>query len=48
MDLKTKSIVFYAVLICVGVLLWVVVHNSPGSMKATYSEFLFNKFNRAR
>src|ERR1700735_4085763 len=40
MNSKIRGIVFYGVLICVALLLWAVVHNNPGSMKTTYSEFL--------
>jgi cell division protease FtsH len=40
MDSKTKSIVFYGVLVCAAVLMWAVMRNQHNSANATYSEFL--------
>lgn len=40
MNTKAKTIVFWAVLIGVAVLLWAVVQNKPTPPKATYSQFL--------
>jgi len=40
MSSKTKGFVFYAVLIGVAALLWLVVRNGPNPAKASYSQFL--------
>jgi cell division protease FtsH len=40
MDSKSKSIVFYGVLVCVAVLMWAVMRNQHSSANANYSDLL--------